>query len=73
MNGVEGAGDRQRDDSSTGRGIVLEGLQLLEGAGRDDLAGSVVVRGGEPGSLDRGQHLVRLAGDDRGHPGGLHR
>ena len=67
--GVEGAGHRQRRQPRLGRRVVGERRELLEGAGGDDLAGAVVVGGGQPVLVERGQHLVAVAAEHRGHAG----
>ena len=44
--------------------------ELLEGAGGDDLAGAVLVGGGEAVLVERGEDLVGVAAEDGGHAGG---
>ena len=62
--------------TESGRSLRLGGrvggerLELLEGAGGDDLAGAVVVGGGQAVPLERGEHLVAVAAEDGGHAGG---
>ena len=60
---------RQRDQPRLGRRSVGEGRQLLHGAGGHDLAGAVVVGGGEAVQRERGQHLLAVAAEDGGHAG----
>ncbi len=67
--GVERAGDGQRDQPRLGRRVLGERGELLDGAGRDDLAGAVVVGGGQAVLLELGEHLVAVAAEDRGHAG----
>src|SRR5699024_10394488 len=50
--GVEGTGDLEGHDPSPGRRLLTEGGELFEGAGGDDLAGTVDVGGGEAVRLD---------------------
>ena len=52
-----------------GRRVLGEGGELLDRPRGDDLAGAVVVGGGEALRLEGGGDLVRLAADDRGHRG----
>ena len=68
--GVERAGDAQLRQPCLGRRVGGEGLELLEGAGGDDLAGAVVVGGGQSVLVERGEHLVAVAPEDGGHAGG---
>ena len=67
--GVEGAGDAERHQAGLGWRRGGERLQLLEGAGRDDLARAVVVGGSESVLLERGQDLVAVATQHGGHAG----
>ena len=48
-------------------GVGAEGLDLLEGAGGDDLAGAVDVGGREAVGLERSQDLVRIAAEHGCH------
>ena len=50
-------------------GSSASACELLEGAGGDDLAGAVVVGGGQAVLVERGEHLVAVAAEDRGHAG----
>lgn len=68
--GVEGAGDRQRDQPRFGRAVLCEGGELLDRTRCDDLAGAVVVRGDQAVLGDLGQHLVAVATEHRCHRGG---
>ena len=68
--GVERAGDAERHQPGLGGRVGGEGLELLEGAGGDDLAGAVVVGGGEAVLVERGEHLVAVAAEHGGHAGG---
>ena len=60
-------------DSGTSRALAggssAKRRELLDGAGRDDLAGAVVVGGGQAVLLELGEHLVAVAAQDRGHAG----
>ncbi|KMP02566.1 hypothetical protein CIRG_10389 [Coccidioides immitis RMSCC 2394] len=67
--GVEGAGDAERHQPGLGGRLGGEGLELLERARGDDLAGAVVVGGGETVLLDRGEDLLADAAEDGGHAG----
>ena len=50
-------------------GSSANALELLQGAGGDDLAGTVVVGRGQAVLVDGGEHLVAVAAEDGGHPG----
>ena len=65
VDGVEGAGDLERDDAGLGRRVGREGGELLEGAGGDDLAGAVHVGRGEAVPVEGGGHLGGVAAEDR--------
>ncbi len=67
--GVERARDGERDEPGLGGRVGGERLELLDGAGGDDLARSVVVGRGEALASERCEHLVTVTAEDGGHAG----
>lgn len=67
MHRVERAGDGERHESGAVRRVLGQGLELLDGARSHNLPRAVVVRRGQPRSLDGGEHLVGVASHDGGH------
>ena len=67
---VKGAGHLQRAQSRLLGRVGGEGRKLLEGAGHDDLPGTVLVGGGEPVGLGLGDDVVALAAEDCRHARG---
>ena len=65
--GVERAGDAQRHQPRLLRRLLGERRELLHRPGGDDLAGAVVVGGGQAVLVDGGEHLVAVAAEHRGH------
>ena len=70
VRGVERARDLQRDDPGLGRRVLRQGLELLQGAGGDGLAGPVDVGGRGPGGVNGCQDLGGVAAHDGTHAGG---
>ena len=68
--GVERASHREGTEAGLRRRVRGERVELLESAGHDDLAGAVLVGGGESVPLSHGDDLVALAAEDGGHAGG---
>ena len=68
--GVERARDLQRSQPGLLRRVGRERRELLERARDDDLAGAVLVGGGEAVRLGLRDDLVAVAAEDGGHAGG---
>ena len=68
--GVERAGDLQGTQPRALGRLRGEGVELLERAGGDDLAGAVLVGRGEPVLAESGEYVVPVAAEDGRHPGG---
>ena len=69
VRGVERAGDSEWPQSGALGRVGGERGELLESAGRDDLAGGVHVGRGEPELGQLRQHRLGVAAKDRGHAG----
>ena len=69
VRGVEGPGDLERPHPGLLRRVPGEGLQLFQGAGRDDLTGAVDVRRGQPEARQVGHDRVRVTAEHRRHAG----
>ena len=70
MRGVERAGHLQRNDAGLGRRVLGQGLELLEGAGGNGLAGAVDVGRRCAGGLDGRQDLGGVPAHHGAHAGG---